>query len=163
MALTDQDLLQVVRLVRTFLVTGTPCWGDPERIAIGFNVGLANTFFNTEGGTISIGDYSFFGHNVLLLTGSHDIRKRRQARRNPQLTGGGDIVIGKGVWIASNATVIGPCTIGDDAVVAAGSVVLGGNLEAGCVYAGAPARWIKKIDFLPDDEQELEVPVVVVP
>jgi len=31
------------------------------------------------------------------------------------------------------------------------------------VYAGAPARWIKKIDFLPDDEQELEVPVVVLP
>ena len=161
MALTDDDLLRVARMMKDLLLSSTPCWGDPKRIAIGHHVGLANTLFNTVGGTISVGDYSFFGHNVVLLTGSHDIRKRRQARRYPELIEGTDIVIGKGVWIASNAIVVGPCTIGDDAVVAAGSLVLGGTLEAGCVYAGMPARWVKKIDFLPDEEQELHVPVVV--
>jgi acetyltransferase-like isoleucine patch superfamily enzyme len=163
MALADEDLVRLAGHMKDMLLSSTPCWGDPKRVAIGHHVGLSNTLFNTVGGTISVGDYSFFGHNVVLLTGSHEIRKRRQGRRYPVQTSGCDIVIGKGVWIASNATVIGPCTIGDDAVVAAGSVVLGGDLEAGCVYAGAPARWVKKIDFLPDDEQELEVPVVVLP
>jgi len=163
MALTDEDLVQLAGRIKDMLLSATPCWGDPQRVAIGHHVGLSNTLFNTVGGTISVGDYSFFGHNVVLLTGSHDIRKRRQGRRYPMQNSGCDIVIGKGVWIASNATVIGPCTIGDDAVVAAGSLVLGGTLEAGCVYAGVPARWVKKIDFLPDEEQELEVPVVVMP
>ncbi|MBR8429662.1 hypothetical protein K6Y76_22955 [Burkholderia cenocepacia] len=58
---------------------------------------------------------------------------------------GRDIVIGKGVWIASNAIVLGPCTIGDNAVVAAGAVVTGGQLESGCLYAGVPAKRIRTL------------------
>jgi len=106
MALTDEDLVQLAGRIKDMLLSATPCWGDPQRVAIGHHVALSNTLVNT---------------------------------------------------------VIGACTIGDDAAVAAGSLVLGGTPEAGCVYAGVPARWVKKIDFLPDEEQELEVPVVVMP
>jgi len=36
---------------------------------------------------------------------------------------GRDVVIGRGAWVSSNALVLGPCRIGEHAVVAAASVV----------------------------------------
>ncbi|WP_449290609.1 methyltransferase domain-containing protein [Oscillibacter ruminantium] len=56
------------------------------------------------------------------------------------------MVIGEGVWLASNVTVLGPCTIGDDAVLAAGSVVLPHTvIPPGTMYAGIPAKFVKKL------------------
>ncbi|MGC1632149.1 MAG: acyltransferase [Gelidibacter sp.] len=54
------------------------------------------------------------------------------------------IVIGKDSWIGSNVTILPGVTIGSHVVVAAGSVVTK-NLEANSVYAGVPAKMIKKI------------------
>ena len=105
-----------------------------------------NALFNCSSGNISIGDYSFFGHNVCLLTGTHDFRKKREGRF-PYPEEGRDIRIGEGVWIASNVTILGPCTIGDHAVIGGGSVVCGGNLPGGFLYAGFPAKPIQPIDF----------------
>ena len=122
-------------------------WGDHQRVHCGVGVELVNTLFNTSSGEIYIGDYSFFGHNVTLLTGTHNIRKRGLARHTAIPAAGRDIRIGNGVWICSNVTVIGPCTIGDDAVIAAGSVVIGSDLPGGFIYAGTPARQIRRIDF----------------
>jgi acetyltransferase-like isoleucine patch superfamily enzyme len=59
---------------------------------------------------------------------------------------GYDIVIRRGAWLASNVTVIGPCEIGENSVVAAGSVVTG-DVAPNCLYAGVPARFVKEIDF----------------
>jgi len=53
-------------------------------------------------------------------------------------------VIKDGVWVASNATIIGPCIIGENAVIGAGSVVLG-DVEPYTIVAGNPARVIRKI------------------
>ena len=49
---------------------------------------------------------------------------------------GHSTVFGKGLWIASNAIILGPCEIGDYTVVAAGLVVLGGKLYAVFLYSG---------------------------
>ena len=54
-------------------------------------------------------------------------------------------MIGDGVWVASNAIIVGPCTIGDHAVVGVASVVLG-DVAAYTVVAGHPAKVIKVID-----------------
>ena len=59
---------------------------------------------------------------------------------------GRDISIGKGVWIGSNATILGPCKIGENSVVASGSVVMG-EVSANSLVGGAPAKLIKKIEF----------------
>ncbi|MEO9788735.1 MAG: acyltransferase [Aurantimonas coralicida] len=118
-------------------------WGDPERVSVGNNVHLVNTLLNVSSGRISIGDHTFFGHNVSVLTGTHYIDKDGPERQLYP-TDGRDIVIGSSVWIASGATVLGPCTIGDRAVIAAGAVVRG-DVEAGAVYAGVPARRIASV------------------
>lgn len=122
-------------LARTPIVFG----GDFSKVVLGENVSLVNTLFNVSSGTITVGDGSFFGHNVCLLAASHPQKGNRQAVRK----NGHDIVIGKNVWIASNVTIIGPCKIGDNAVIGAGSVVTR-DLEGDWVYAGVPARRLKK-------------------
>jgi acetyltransferase-like isoleucine patch superfamily enzyme len=97
-------------------------------------------------GSIYIDDFSFAGHNVSLLTGTHDLNKKNSERRDVIPLNGNDIRIGKGVWICSNATIIGPCTIGDNSVVAAGSVVTT-DIPSNVIYGGIPAKLIKNINF----------------
>ncbi len=121
-------------------------FGDPKRVSIGNNVTINNALLNTSSGNISIDENTFFGHNVCLLTGKHDISKKGIDRRSSIPHTGCDIVIGKGVWLSSNVTIIGPVTIGDNAVIAAGSLVLK-DVEANSLFAGSPAKFIKKIDF----------------
>lgn len=55
------------------------------------------------------------------------------------------IVIGKNVWISSNATVVPGVSIGDGAVVAAGAVVTK-DVPPNVVVGGVPAKIIKKIE-----------------
>ncbi len=57
---------------------------------------------------------------------------------------GGDIIIGPGVWIGTNATVLGPCRIGENAAIAAGAVVLH-DVAAFDLVAGVPARRLRAI------------------
>jgi putative colanic acid biosynthesis acetyltransferase WcaB len=51
-------------------------------------------------------------------------------------------VIGNGVDIGANAVVLGPITIGDGAIIGAGSVVVK-DVPGGAVVAGNPARLIR--------------------
>lgn len=145
--LTEEQLDYLVHRVNHALLTMPRVWGETRRVVLGRNVQLANALLNTSSGMIVIGDDTFCGHNVCLLTGTHDFRKRGQARQAAIPDIGRDIFIGQGVWIASNVTILGPCTIGDHAVIAAGSVVCGGELVGGYIYAGAPAKAIKAIEF----------------
>ena len=54
-------------------------------------------------------------------------------------------VIGNNVTIFANSVIIGGVTIGDNAVIGAGSVVLK-DVEANTVVAGNPARFIRRVD-----------------
>ena len=97
-------------------------------------------------GEVVIENDVMLGHNVSLLTGIHDYRKKGTEGRPTITDAERDIIIQDGAWVASNCTIIGPCTIGKNSVIAAGSVVVD-NVEAGCLYAGNPAEKIKPIDF----------------
>jgi len=118
--------------------------GDARRIKLGSDVALNNAVLNSWGGDITIGSGVFCGHNVLLLAGKHDYRQLGVDRQHAIPTGGHDITIGEGAWLASNVTVLGPCTIGEHAVIAAGAVVTS-DVPAFAVAAGIPARVIKHI------------------
>jgi len=63
------------------------------------------------------------------------------------LVSGGIVEIGNRVWIADNCVVIGPARIGDGSIVGANSVVTG-NVPAGVMVAGTPARIIKSFNLL---------------
>lgn len=95
--------------------------------------------FQDQGG-ITIDDGALIGHNVVLATLNHLIE--------PEKRGGmtyAPIHIGKNVWIGANATVLPGVTIGDGAIVAAGSVVTKDVLPR-TIVGGIPAKYIKSID-----------------
>ncbi|UTY39946.1 hypothetical protein NMU03_03840 [Allocoprobacillus halotolerans] len=53
--------------------------------------------------------------------------------------------IGDDVWICANSTIVGDVKItGKFVVIAAGSVVTENISESYCLYAGVPAKLIKK-------------------
>lgn len=122
-------------------------FGDPGRLQLSPTCIVNNALFNLSSGSITIGDYVFFGHNVSLLTGTHNYTKFGLERRDGYPQSGNDIVIEEGVWIASNVTVIAPCTIGKHSVVAAGAVVKD-NIPNYHVVAGIPAKVVKEIKHL---------------
>lgn len=119
-------------------------WGDNARLTIGKNVHLNNAVINTVSGKVLVGDNAFLGHNVSLLTGTHDYMQLGLERQSSVPESGRDIVVGEGVWIASNATIIGPCIIGENSVIGANSVITG-EVPPNSVYAGVPAKFIRKI------------------
>ena len=112
-----------------------------KNIHLGKNVFInAGCRFQDQGG-IYIGDGTFIGHNVILATLNHDLNPNTRADMYPK-----PIHIGKKVWIGSVAIVLPGVSIGDNSVIAAGSVVTK-NVPENVVYGGNPAKFIKKIEF----------------
>ncbi|MHA6796749.1 acyltransferase [Pseudonocardia bannensis] len=122
-----------------------PRWhGDRARLHLADTAVVNNALFNLSGGTVTVGEYAFFGHDVAVLTGTHDIERFGRERQLAITRSGRDVVIGDGVWLASHVLVLGPVTIGEHAVVAAGSLVRD-DVEPYTVVAGRPARPVKQI------------------
>jgi len=121
-------------------------FGDRRRLSVARNTFLNNALLNVVSGSITIEEFVFLGHNVSLITGSHDMDRFGLPRMKDVSGEGRDIVIETGAWIASNALVVGPCRIGAHAVVAAGSVVTC-DVAPGEVVGGVPARRIKLLDL----------------
>ena len=135
--------------LNTLLSSRRIVWGSKDRLHISPKASVYTCFFNTNSGDITIGDYTFAGSNVSILAGSHDKDLKGLPRRDADETTGFDIVIGNGVWLGSNCTILGPATIGDNAVIAAGAVVAPGtDVPANTVYGGIPAKQIgKELNF----------------
>ena len=93
--------------------------------------------FQDQGG-ITVGDDCLIGHDVVMATLNHDMDPSRRADLHPA-----PIVVGNRVWIGAKATVLPGVTIGEDAVVGAGSVVTK-DVPAGTVVVGSPARVVRE-------------------
>jgi acetyltransferase-like isoleucine patch superfamily enzyme len=119
-------------------------FGDPARLSIHRTARVNDALFNTESGSIAVGKDAFFGFGVKVLTGTHDIAQRGNARQMAVPREGRDIVIEEGAWVASGAIVLGPCRIGESAVVAAGAVVTD-DVPALVIVGGVPARVIGEV------------------
>jgi acetyltransferase-like isoleucine patch superfamily enzyme len=103
--------------------------------------------FNTRSGSIRVGADTVFGENVHLLTGKHLNIAEALATNLPLHhvpESGRDIVIGRHCYLGQGAIVIGPVTIGDYAVVAAGAVVTH-DVPARTMVAGVPAKPIRQL------------------
>ncbi|MCC8043604.1 MAG: sugar O-acetyltransferase [Oscillospiraceae bacterium] len=118
-----------------------------KNIHIGKNVFInSGCHFQDQGG-IEIGDGAFIGHNVVLATINHDLYPENN-RKNHYAP----IKIGSHVWIGSNATILQNVSIGEWAVVAAGTVVTK-NVPPFTVVGGVPAKTIKVIS--PEERGEI--------
>lgn len=120
--------------------------GDPSRLMIDNTANVNNALFNVASGNIKIESYVFFGHNVAVITGTHDYKQSGLLRQATIPITGYDITIKKGAWIGTNSTILGPCTIGENSVIAAGSVVIA-DVMPNTMVGGVPARKIKDISL----------------
>jgi acetyltransferase-like isoleucine patch superfamily enzyme len=118
--------------------------GDRSRLHLDPTAVVNNALFNLSSGEITVGPYAFFGHNVAVLTGTHEISKFGRARQLAIPKSGRDVVIEEGAWLASHVLVLGPSVIGAHAVVAAGSLVVG-DVEPYTLVVGRPARVLRRI------------------
>lgn len=119
-------------------------FGCKSRLTVHPTAQLNNALINLNSGNVIIGAETFFGHEVSILTGTHNPSLTGLERRCSYPSEGYDIHIGDGVWIGSNATILGPCNIGRNAVVGAMSLVKN-DIPENAIVAGIPARIIKNI------------------
>jgi maltose O-acetyltransferase len=106
----------------------------------------ARTFVNfglvaLDVASIRIGDDVQFGPRVQLLTPTHPLEPEP---RRAKWEAAEPIAIGDNVWLGGGVIVCPGVTIGADAVVGAGSVVLE-DIPAGVLAVGAPARIVRSL------------------
>ena len=106
-----------------------------KNVAINFNC----TF--VDDGEIFIGDDCMIGPGCNLATSVHPISPRL---RRHKLQYNKPIHIGNNVWFGAGVTVLPGITVGDNAIVGAGSVVTK-DVPANAIVAGNPARLIRMI------------------
>lgn len=106
---------------------------------IGKNVFINHACSFLDLGGITIEDDVLIGPRVNLVTESHPLNPddRKTLLTKP-------IVIKHRAWIGAGATILPGVTVGENAVVAAGSVV-SKDVPANTVVAGVPAKIIKSI------------------
>lgn len=110
-----------------------------KNIALGKRIFInAGCKFQDQGG-VFIGDDCLIGHNTVLATLNHDLDPARRADLHPA-----PIVIGRNVWIGANVTVLPGVIIGDNAVIAAASVVTK-DVPTDTVVVGSPARAVRTV------------------
>lgn len=116
-----------------------------KNITAGKNVFInACCHFQDQGG-ITLGDNCLVGHNVVFATLNHGFAPEERQSMLPA-----PIVVGRNVWIGSNSTILQGVTIGDNSIIAAGSVVTK-DVPANAIVAGVPARFIRSIS--PEEEK----------
>ncbi len=111
-----------------------------NEIRIGHNVFINQncTFYDLGG--LDIADDVMIGPNVNIITTGHPLDPAQ--RRTTTI--GKPIVIERNVWIAAGATIIGGVTVGENSVVAAGSVVTR-DVPPNTLVGGNPAQIIRSI------------------
>ncbi len=127
------------RIIAEELLRQPVVFGHYDRIHIAPSAIVNNAVFNTVSGNITVGEWAMIAHGVYLAAGRHEVAELGAQRQLAAPSSGHDIVVEEGAWIATNVTVLGPCKIGKNAVVAAGSLVRS-DVPPYSIFAGVPAK-----------------------
>ncbi|WP_320824241.1 sugar O-acetyltransferase [Reinekea sp.] len=144
---TEQQLRQEI-LSRFFADMGENCYIEPPLHAnwgkhthLGHHVYANFNLTLVDDTHIYIGDHVMFGPNVTLATAGHPIEpehRKKVAQFNVPIR------IGNNVWIGAHTVVLPGITIGDNAVIGAGSIVTR-DIPANVVAVGNPCRVLRSI------------------
>ena len=111
---------------------------------------IGKRFFIDHGTGVVIGETAEIGDDVTIYQGvtlggtGKDVGKRHPT-------------VGSGVMIGAGAKVLGPFSIGDNAKIAAGSVVLH-EIPENCTAVGAPAHVVKRDGVRVDQLDQVNIP-----
>jgi acetyltransferase-like isoleucine patch superfamily enzyme len=109
------------------------------------NIGFNSEIFSAS--SVTVGRHGLFAAYTYLVGGGHAFEGRgTPVIEQPRESKG--IHLGDNVWLGAGALVMDGVHIGDDVVVGAGAVVTG-DLPAGSVAVGVPARVVRTRDASP--------------
>jgi acetyltransferase-like isoleucine patch superfamily enzyme len=114
-----------------------------KNASVGRQCKISSHTFVCEGVTIE--DNVFIGHGVMFI---NDIYPRATANGQLQTEADWNVertLIKNGASIGTGATILANITIGENAIVGAGSVVTK-DVPANCIVAGNPAKVLRKIE-----------------
>ena len=114
----------------------------PERkceLILGAHAGITSRHFIDCNGGIYVGDYTTLaGIRTQIFTHSIDVYNNRQDAK--------PVKIGKYCFIGTGCILLPGCELPDYSILGAGSVLTKSYNQVGMMYAGAPAKPIKKLD-----------------
>jgi acetyltransferase-like isoleucine patch superfamily enzyme len=127
-------------------VKGGSLWMEDDACTI--EIGESTSFISAHlaatesGSSITIGRDCMFAYDIDVRTGdSHSIIDEFTGKRiNPAA----DVTIGDHVWIAAHVIILKGVNIRDNCIVATGSVITKSSDESNVIYAGNPAKIVKK-------------------
>lgn len=106
-------------------------------VKIGNNVSIMYNLLCMSAGGITIEDGVLIAANCSLISNNHDFQIREIITCKP-------VVIKKKAWIGAGSIILPGVTVGENAIVAAGSVVTK-DVAPNTLVAGVPAKFIKNI------------------
>ncbi|MGE7982542.1 acyltransferase [Solibacillus sp. NPDC093137] len=127
-----------------FPVNGNSVLYNPNKVH--FHIDDLNNFqsfgcyFQNFSGDIYIGKGTYIAPNVGIITSNHDLMNLDN--HYP----GEDVVLGENCWIGMNSVILPGVTLGNNTIVAAGSVVTKSFIEGSYIIGGSPAKIIRKIN-----------------
>ncbi len=111
----------------------------PWKLEVGDHAWIGEEAFILNFEPIRIGAHACISQRAFLCGGNHNYRDAAMSYRNAPIT------VEEGAWVGAQVFVAPGVTVGREAVIAAGSIMLG-NAEPERIYAGNPAvpkgwRW----------------------
>jgi acetyltransferase-like isoleucine patch superfamily enzyme len=123
--------------------TGINTYTAEAVIRIGDNCSLRGTVIHARNKVI-IGKDCLFGPGVLIIdNNSHNTSINPVYRRTKPIADS-PIIIGDNVWVGSRSIILKGVHIGDNSIIAAGTVVTK-DVPSNQLYGGNPARFIKTL------------------
>lgn len=116
----------------------------PE-LLIGEGVLIGNNFTAFVSDRMVIGEHTIIASYVTITTENHGTDPLSPIPFADQPLESKAVIIGSNVWIGQNVIILPGVTVGDNSVIAAGSIVTK-NVESMTIVAGNPARVIKRYD-----------------
>ena len=126
-----------------YLDRGAIIWIGTEEnpsssIALGARVYVGPYSFLGSCHALTIGEETMIGANAYITTVNHSTQ-RKDIPYSQQGYEGGNVTIGRNVWIGCHVTILPGVTVGDHAIIGAGAVVTK-DVPAGETWVGVPAK-----------------------
>lgn len=128
---------------KNFQVCSTAYINSLRGLSVGKDVYLAHNS-TLLGKNIAIGDEVLIGPNTVVVSGNHTFLNGSFRFGKSQTKA---IIINNGVWIGANCTILAGSSIPARSIIGAGSVVNKKIEASSSLYAGSPAKLVKKLDI----------------
>lgn len=119
---------------------------SPEKLIVGEGFRInENVYINAEGG-VHLGQNVTLSSGAKIISAGIDLELLNADREKLNYHRCDKVIIGNNVWLGANSIILPGCNLlGNNVVVAAGSVVTKEVVESNVVVGGIPARIIKNI------------------